>query len=95
MDLDPISVQEQGTVAWLEARVWPDEGDRLKLLRQALNVARRDPQKLGAGICVLIFERLRVTSLATLVIFHTAVLAYVSRDERLALAQTIRRLKAV
>jgi len=33
LDLEPIDVRDPGPTAWLEALVWPGEGDRLTLLR--------------------------------------------------------------
>jgi hypothetical protein len=43
LDLEPIAVDDDAHVAWLEALVWPGEGDRLARLRAALRIAREDP----------------------------------------------------
>jgi hypothetical protein len=40
LDLEPVDLHDQDGTAWLEALVWPEEHDRLKLLRQAIDVAR-------------------------------------------------------
>jgi uncharacterized protein DUF2332 len=45
LDLAPVDLQDPGDVAWLEALVWPGEGERLRLLRAALAVARADPPR--------------------------------------------------
>lgn len=98
LDLEPVRLNNSADVAWLEALVWPDEHNRLSLLRQALNVARRNPPPVFEGDL-----RRHLPALAaqappggTLVIFHSAVLAYISvREERMALAETMARLKAV
>ena len=37
LDLAPIDVTDEESVAWLESLVWPGEGDRLTLLRAAVN----------------------------------------------------------
>jgi hypothetical protein len=98
LDLDPVDVRNPDDVAWLEALVWPGEGDRLRLLRAALAVARPDPPRVVAGdlrhdVRALAAEAPRD---ATLVVFHTAVLAYVAdRAERAALAQTVRDVGGV
>jgi hypothetical protein len=90
LDLEPLQVNDSDDVAWLEALVWPGEQDRCDRLRQALDVARQNPPHVRRGDL-----RSDLTSLAveapqdaTLVIFHTAVLAYVAlREERTDLAQ--------
>lgn len=97
MDLEPINVRDPDQTAWLEALVWPGEGNRLKLLRAALEVAGVDPPPLTRGD--LLYDLPPVASQAprdaTLVIFHTAVLAYVpDPQDRAAFAETVRRLDA-
>jgi hypothetical protein len=98
LDLDPVDVTDADAVAWLEALVWPGEGDRLALLREAVAVARADPPRVVRGdlrrdLAPLVAQ---APADATLVVFHTAVLAYV-RDvaERAAFAATVRELGAV
>lgn len=49
LDLEPIDVRDDRQVAWLEALVWPGEGQRLRLLRAAVEVARADPPPLVCG----------------------------------------------
>src|SRR5216683_4383352 len=49
LDLRPIDIRDPEQVAWLEALVWPDEGNRLQLLRAALEVARLDPPRVIEG----------------------------------------------
>jgi hypothetical protein len=98
LDLEPISVHDRYEVAWLEALVWPGEHDRLSLLRQALNVARRDPPQITRGDLRVDLPALAAQAPAhtTLVIFHSAVLAYVSSiNERIALANAISHLNAI
>lgn len=98
LDLEPINVNNSNDVAWLEALVWPDEQNRLSLLRQALNVARQRPPRVLKGDLRRDLPALAAEAPldVTLVIFHSAVLAYVSAvEERLALADTIAQLRAV
>jgi len=97
LDLDPIDVNDTDQVAWLEALVWPDEKDRLRLLRAALQVARQDPPRVVQGdlrteLPALVAQAPRD---ATLIVFHTAVLGYVTADERAAFAQTVRDLGVI
>jgi hypothetical protein len=98
LDLEPIGVNDNDQVAWLEALVWPGEQDRLSLLRQALSIARQAPPPVVQGD--LRFDLTALASQApadaTLVIFHSAVLAYISSvHERIALANAIAHLQAV
>jgi hypothetical protein len=84
IDLEPIDLDDEDAVRWLEALVWPEEHDRLERLRGAIEVARRDPPRVIRGD---LLERLgdvvaEAPSDATLVVFHTAVLAYLSAEER-------------
>jgi hypothetical protein len=84
IDLAPVDVGDPGAVAWLEALVWPEEIDRLERLRAAIAIARRDPPRIVAGD---LLERLPELAAeaprdATLVVFHTAVLAYLTLERR-------------
>jgi hypothetical protein len=67
-------------VGWLEALVWPEQTDRLARLRAAIKIASEQKPRLVKGDL-----RTDLAALAreapkdvTLVIFHTAVLPYVS-----------------
>ena len=97
IDLDPVDTRDESATRWLEALVWPGEGDRLARLRAAIEVARQDPPRvlradLRADLSEIIAE---VPSGATLVIFHSAVLAYVPSDGREAFAADVARLGPV
>lgn len=97
LDLDPIDVFDEDRVRWLELLIWPGMEHRIETLHRAIDVARRDPPRIVEG-------DLRTADLdalaaeapqdATLVIFHTAVLAYVPRDGRAAFRERVRRLGA-
>ena len=98
LDLRPIDLNDIEQVAWLEALVWPDEKDRLSLLHEAIQVARRDPPSVFQGDLRTDLSRLvaQAPHDATLVVFHTAVLGYVTPfAERAAFARTVRGLKVV
>jgi hypothetical protein len=97
LDLAPIDVTDDESVSWLESLVWPGEGDRLALLRAAVQVARADPPRVVKGDLRQDLPALaqQAPPDATLVVFHTAVLGYV-RDtvDRRGLAETVRGLEA-
>jgi hypothetical protein len=96
IDLNPIDVNDPAAVGWLEALVWPDEEERLERLRAAIGVARADPPPLTQGDLVecLADVASKAPSDATLVVFHTAVLTYLSAADRDRFATEVRRLGA-
>lgn len=78
-------------MSWLEALVWPEQTDRLARLRAAIRIASEQKPRLIKGdlrtdLAVLAREAPKDT---TLVIFHTAVLAYVSAAEREEFARSV------
>jgi hypothetical protein len=93
VDIEPIDLGDDDQVAWLEALVWPGEGTRLELLRAAIEIARRRPPIVHRGDLLTDVRALLASAPAdaTLVVFHTAVLPYVGRDERAAFARLARR----
>jgi hypothetical protein len=97
LDLNPLDCTSEDDARWLQALVWPGEGERHRLLGEALAVARRDPPKIFKGDLRSDLPRIaaQAPKQATLVIFHTAVLAYV-RDaaDRQAFADSVRGLNA-
>jgi len=98
LDLRPIDLNDSDQIAWLEALVWPDEKDRLRLFRAAIRVARRNPPPVFQGDLRSDLSRLvaMAPSDTTLVVFHTAVLGYVTPPaERLAFARSVRDLNVV
>ncbi len=97
LDLNPLDAREDGDVRWLQALVWPGEGERARLLEEALTVARRDPPRVVKGDLRHDLAALAADAPkdATLVVFHTAVLAYVSNAaDRTAFVQIVKQLGA-
>lgn len=94
VDLDPVDLRSDEAVSWLETLVWPEETDRLTRLRQAIAVARRDPPAVVRGDLVSNLRPLaaRAPQDATLVVFHTAVLAYLSPADRQRFRDDVTRL---
>jgi hypothetical protein len=98
LDLNPIDVRDDDQCTWLEALVWPGQEQRLQHLRAALAVARQDPPKVRRGNLLHDLASLATEAPrnATLVVFHTAVLAYVSAQaQRDAFARSVGNLDAV
>jgi hypothetical protein len=96
LDLNPLDAADPAQAAWLEALVWPERTDRLAHLRAALQIAvTRRPRVvkgdlLGDGLVQLCRE---APKSATLVIFHTAVLAYVTNQaDRQEFADQVKQL---
>lgn len=89
VDLNPIDVRDADSLAWLEALVWPEHEERRMRLRAAAQVAAADPPHLIAGD---ILERVpelvaAAPTGARIVVFHSAVLAYLDPERRREFAE--------
>ena len=84
LDLNPLSVHSDDDVRWLETLVWPGQEQRLQRLHAAVRIARREPPRVVRGDLNHDLPSLVANAPkdATLVVFHTAVLTYVSLAER-------------
>jgi hypothetical protein len=96
IDLAPVDLHDPDAVAWLEALVWPEEQDRLRRLRAAVAIARADPPRIVRGDLVELLPDVAAEAPrdATLVVFHTAVLAYLEPARREQLARRAAELGA-
>jgi len=97
LDLNPLSVASDADVQWLNCLVWPGEGDRQERLAQAIAAARRDPPVVLRGDLIDDLPALAASAPAgaTLVVYHSAVLAYVAPERRRVFGDLVRRLGAV
>ncbi len=82
LDLNPLQMSNDDDVAWLETLVWPEHQERLSRLRKAIQIARTELPIVIAGdlrqdLPMLIAEAPRD---AAIVVFHTAVLNYVTEQ---------------
>jgi hypothetical protein len=96
--LNPIDVKVKSEIAWLETLVWPGQDKRLARLRSALAVAQDERPRILKGNLLTDLDALmeEAPDRATLVVFHTAVLGYVSsKEHREQFAETMRRSDAV
>jgi len=100
IDLNPIDVHDEASMRWLEGLVWPEHVDRLRSLRAAVEMARREPPTLIRGDATrclpqVIEERfppLLEPQTPLLCIFHSYVTYQMSRDDRANMVQTIEQL---
>ena len=97
LDLNPLDVTRDDDVRWLACLVWPGESDREERLAAAVACARRDPPPVHCGDLRTDLPALaaRAPAGTTLVIYHSAVLAYVADGDRERFARTARGLAAV
>ncbi|MBQ0983977.1 DUF2332 domain-containing protein [Streptomyces sp. F63] len=92
IDLHPLDVRDREDVRWLECLIWPGQTRRLRTLQGAVEVAAAEPPLLIRGdLNEAVRELLaRAPAGATPVVFHSAVLNYLSAPEREAFAETVR-----
>jgi hypothetical protein len=98
LDLHPLDLADAVQRSWLETLVWPEQTDRLERLRRAMSVARQERPLVVQGDLRhdLAACAAQAPKDATLVVFHSAVLAYVTEiAAREAFARTVRALGAV
>ncbi|MGQ4615305.1 DUF2332 family protein [Nocardia sp. R7R-8] len=95
VDLNPLDVDDPEDVRWLECLVWPEQRHRLQRLRAAVGVARTEPPRLVTGDLLDTVADLvdAASSDTTVVVFGSAVLAYLDADSRRAFEATVRDLR--
>jgi len=87
IDLNPLDVRDRDDREWLEALVWPEQHERLELVRAAADLVAADPPRMTAGDAVAqiraaVARARKVASSATVVIWSPAVLVYLDPAER-------------
>ena len=84
IDLNPLDLSDDADRQWLEALVWPGMEYRLQRLAAGANLISQNPPQLFAGdLNEKLTEVLQQAPLgATPVVFHSAVLAYLPREDR-------------
>lgn len=97
IDLHPLDPADPETLAWLDALIWPEHDDRRDRLRAAARVAASHPAAIRAGdLNDLIADAVASAPAdATLVVFHTAVLAYLAPEDRERFRRTMAATDAV
>ncbi len=96
VDLSPVEVTDDDAVRWLETLVWPEQGARRERLLAAVKVARADPPYLVRGDLLDALPALveQAPPDATLVVFHSAVIAYLEHPDRERFAEIMTGLVA-
>jgi hypothetical protein len=84
IDLHPLDAARPDDATWLDALVWPEHDDRREQLRAAAHLAALEPPRVVAGDLVEHLEEVAADAPAdaTLVVFHSAVLVYLSAADR-------------
>jgi hypothetical protein len=98
IDLNPIDLTDTDDAAWLETLVWPGQESRAAQLRAAIALAQAECPTVVQGNLLHDLPRYaaEAPAHATLVIFHTAVLAYLPLlSDRNRFASTVRDIGAV
>jgi hypothetical protein len=97
LDVNPLDVTDDDGVRWLTCLVWPGESDRQERLAAAIAAARRDPPPVRRGDLLTDLPALaaQAPAGATLVIYHSAVLAYVAAEDRRRFIDTVGSLPAI
>jgi hypothetical protein len=96
LDLNPLDVRSDDDVAWLRSLIWPEETERFAVLDAAVAIARADPPRITRGDLLTDLGAVAADAPAdaTLVIFHSAVLAYLADEQRGAFRAEIQELAA-
>ena len=96
LDLNPVDVHDEDAIRWLQACVWADHGERRRRLEAAIGVARAHPRPVRAGDLVddLPAALAEAPAEAQLVVFHSAVLTYVTPERRQTFAETLAEVSA-
>ena len=96
LDLNPLDVTDDADVRWLECLIWPGETGRRERLAAAIETARSDPPPVHRGDLLTDLPALarQAPPGPTLVVYHSAVLAYVAPEQRSRFAETVAGLNA-
>ena len=91
LDLNPLDVTVDDDVRWLSCLVWPDEEDRAERLAAAVASARRAPPAVVKGDLLTDLPAVVATAPAdaTVVVYHSSVLYYLTPPQREQFAQTV------
>lgn len=94
IDLNPLDVTDDGAMAWLTTLVYPEAEERRERLTCAIAIAREEPPTLVRGDLMLELPALVDVAArhGQVVVFHSAVAAYLEPDDREAYQETMTRL---
>lgn len=97
IDLHPVDAGDPDQLSWLDTLIWPGQEVRRQNLHAAAEIAGRERLTITPGDLLreLHPQAAAAPSNATLVVFHSAVLAYLSAVERQRFARQVSALDAV
>ncbi len=84
LDINPLDVHDEADVRWLLSCIWPEHHERRERLKAAIAMAQSHEIAIHRGDLVEDLPGLlaQAPTDATLVVFHSAVLSYVSEHAR-------------
>jgi hypothetical protein len=96
LDIHPVDLADEQELAWLEACVWADQVDRIRLLNTAAGVQAGGRPDLVTGDAVddLASAAARVPADQPLVVFDSHTLPYLEPDRRTAFVDAVAALAA-
>ncbi len=96
IDLNPLALDDANDMHWLETLIWPEQHARRARIRAAAQIARTDPPLIVRGDANEHLAALAHSAPtdATLVVFHSGVLVYLSAVDRGRFVDTVRGLDA-
>ncbi|MGK2875315.1 MAG: DUF2332 domain-containing protein [Nocardioides sp.] len=94
IDLNPLDVTNTDQMSWLEQLIWPEQTSRKATLAQAVAIARSEPPELLRGDLLTELPALveRAAKFGTVVVFHSAVIAYLEPADRIRFDDMMRDL---
>ena len=95
LDLNPLFPSRADDRRWLASLIWPEQIDRAERLDRALDLVAADPPRLDEGDLLVDLPGLLADAPtdATLVVFHSAVLAYLDHEQCARFADVMVDLK--
>lgn len=96
IDLNPLSLANPSDLEWLRTLIWPEHTERRQRLEQVAELVGHNPPRIVRGDAAVLLPQLAAEAPkdATLVVFHSAVLAYFSAAEREHFVEMVTRLDA-
>ena len=84
IDLHPLDPTDADAMAWLTNLVWPEQDERRERLQTAIGIARDEPPRLVTGDLLDELPELvgEAAELGPVVVFHSAVIAYLEPADR-------------
>jgi hypothetical protein len=93
-DRNPLDVKDDDSMRWLRTLIWPEQEQRRELLEAAIPVARSEPPALVRGDLFDTLDEVvhAAASHGTVVVFHSAVVAYLDDASRRRFAARMQHL---